>query len=67
MVGQDWSVSLNSHAADIQEVYFKVLGILNNQKTNIPIAAHATVQTVLLVSVFMQMVHIRMWPPRRKT
>lgn len=56
----------NSHAADIQLVYFKVLGMLNSQKTSIPIAAHATVQTVLLVRVFMQIVHMRIWPPRRK-
>jgi hypothetical protein len=65
-IDQSWLGCSNSHAADIQLVYFKVLGILNNQKINIPIAAHATVQTVLFVRVLMQMVHIRMWPPRRK-
>lgn len=48
-------------------MYLSVLGMLHIQNTTRPIKAHATVQTLLSVRVFRQIVHVWIWLPITKT
>jgi hypothetical protein len=48
-------------AIDMNDTFFRVLGKSKSQKITSPMTAHTTVHVALSVTVFRQMVQVRMW------